>query len=119
MIDRMKLLDTLLDNQDLNDEALVVLIENEIAAGIAYNHKAEHTRDACGIKEGDRDTSILSKKYSKTSEQVKATEETFSKRELAYMFVVSHIRSKGIERKLESLEELLQMITKSGLDKKK
>jgi hypothetical protein len=117
MINRIKLLDTLLDNQDLSDDQLVSLIEKELASGIPYNHKLEDIRQACGVKELDRDISILSKDFARTSEHVNEVEKLFSKRELAFMFLLAHKRVAMANTKLKELDKLVRVISKLAFKK--
>jgi hypothetical protein len=82
MIDRIKLLDVLLDNQDIDDDSLIIKIERFISEGIGFNHSEKDIKTACKISELRGEVSFSSE-YDKISKEVEELEKTFTKREIA------------------------------------
>ena len=104
MIDRMKLLDTLLDNQDVSDDVLVPKVESLIAKGIGFRHKEENPKDACNVVRKASEIKRFKERYDKFSEEVEAIEEAMTKRELAMAVITLGRTGVILERKLKKLK---------------
>jgi len=108
MIDRIKLLDTILDNQESTDIELILKIENVISNGISFNHSNTDVKQACGIDRRKPDFKSRNKDFTKISEEVEHLEKVLTKREITFMTVM--MSKKGPES--ESLVELLKIFKK-------
>lgn len=108
MLDRIKLIDVILDNQSSSDVDLVKALESFIATGKPYDHSLKDSLDCCGItKPGKEVEDKLKQKTNSISEEVELIESIFTKRETSYMIVTSKIRVNKLE---EALNEIMKMI---------
>ena len=77
--------DLLLDNRNATLEELIQIIENKISEFRPFNHDASLPFDACGLKRGKKAPNL---NLEKVSRMVEVLEQNFSKRDIAFMFVV-------------------------------
>ena len=105
MIDRIKLLDALLDNQDLSDEALVILVEGIISEGLGFSHSEKDVKLACKISRTRKDFGSF-KERDKVSQEVEDLEKSLTKREIAYLTIMTAHKSK----KMGEMDELLGLL---------
>lgn len=109
MINRSKLLDLLLDNQELTDQQLVKEIEDFLANNVPYDHSNINVQGACKISlTGDSMKEL--DEITKTSEKIEAAEKMFSKRELAYLFVSAVMRIGFMKDSSELKDTLLKSV---------
>ena len=70
-----------------------------------FDHSAKTLQEACGISANKVDTSCLKQKFDKFSEYVEILENSFSKRELAYVVA-------NMSKELEVLSKFSKIIDK-------
>jgi hypothetical protein len=105
MINRIKLLDVLLDNQDIDDDSLIMKIEKFISEGIGFNHSEKDVITACKISKA-RSEINFSSEQDKVSKEVENLERTFSKREIAVTTITLIHKVKEINNVMQLLKML-------------
>ena len=107
VLDRIKLIDVVLDNQSVPDVDLITALENFIASSKPYNHEEDSSLRGCGVEKPspDKNAKLKNTDYSTLSEETELIESIFNKRELAYLVVSS-------KKQLIELQKVLKEIYK-------
>ena len=97
--------DLLLDNRNATLDELIPILENEISGFKPFNHDATTPFEACNIKKGKIAPNL---NLEKVSSMVEVIEETFSKRDIAFMLVALNRQInlvKGIANHIKKMED--------------
>ena len=107
VLDRIKLIDVILDNQSAPDVDLITALENFIASSKPYNHEEDSSLRGCGVEKPspDKFAKLKDTNCSTLSEEAELIESIFNKRELAYLVVSS-------KKQLIELQKVLKEIYK-------
>lgn len=109
-LDVGKLVDILLDHQNEDDLKIIHLLEDAISNQIGFTHTADDIGEACHIDmEKNKHISVRAE-FTKVSEEVEALEKMFTKREIAYVAMMSKQKLKRTKKILELVVQLKEKL---------
>ncbi len=115
-MNKNEIIDYCLDNGHLSESELKRGLLNKLNTSTlpAYNHEKKDVKDACGLthsalfsSDGDLDIpNVPEERTGRLSMVIEYMEETYNKRELAYLFVQTTKALESMARMLEILKQL-------------
>ena len=109
-LDVGKLVDILLDHQNEDDDKIIHLLEDAISEHLGFNHSLDEIGEACHVDMERNKAVTVRANFSKVSEEVEALEKMFTKREIAYIAMMSKQKMKRAKKILDLVVTLKEKL---------